>query len=153
MNSQRRQKGISLLELVFMMSLVSILGLSVISNSSTSDVGVQTALMKVVSNVRFAQDRAIVTGINHGFRTISSTQYEIYELNAGNPITDPSTSAPMLISLVNDFKNVSFGGSYQIEFNSFGQPIEGGGSTVTLNKDNSSRTFTVTNNLHIWFFA
>ncbi|MBF0492397.1 MAG: prepilin-type N-terminal cleavage/methylation domain-containing protein [Deltaproteobacteria bacterium] len=142
----KNKRGFSLLELIFTISLISILGLSVVSSSNTSDPTVQSAMLKVVSDIRFAQDRAIITGVNHGFRTISATQYEIYQLTPGNPVNDPSTSAPMQISLYQDYKNVNFARNYQVEFNSYGQPVLGGGLAVNLSKDSSSRTFTVTNN-------
>ena len=142
----KKHSGISLLELIFTLMLVSILGLSVISNSSTADPSVQSAMTKIVSDIRYAQDRAIITGITHGFRTISSNRYEIYQTTPGNPISDPSTSAPMQVNLDNDYKGVTFSGSYQVEFNNFGQPTTGGGSSVRLSKDTSSRTFTITQN-------
>ncbi len=140
--------GFTLLELVLMMSLIGIVSVGVYSNMTPHSMNmyVDAAVLKVVHDLRFAQDRAMITGRNHGFRSYSTTQYEIYDTSAGNPITDPSTQGSMVINLNSDYPNVAFAATYQVEFNSLGAPVIGGGGSVTLGNGTESKSFSLTSN-------
>ncbi len=139
-------KGFTLLELVLLMSLVAIVSLGLYSNMTPTDISVDSAVLKLAHDLRFAQDRAMTTGRNHGFRTLSTTQYEIYDQSPGSPTTDPTGQGPMVINLTTDYKNVIFQGTYQIEFNSVGSPTVGGGSSIGLTNGTETKNFSVTNN-------
>lgn len=140
--------GFTLLELVLMMSLIAIVSVGVYSNISPRSMTmyVDAATLKVVHDIRFAQDRAMVTGRNHGFRSYSNNQYEIYDTSAGHPITDPSTQSDMVVSLGTDYPNVNFAANYQVEFDSLGSPVIGGGGSITLSNGTESKSFSLTSN-------
>ncbi len=143
---EKRWNGFTLLEIILTMSLLSIVSVGVYSTLTPQLVHVDLAMLKVVHDVRFAQDRAMVSGRNHGFRTITSTQYEIYDTSPGNPITDPSTQSAMTISLASNYPNVAFQGIYRLEFNLLGSPVMGGGSSVGLSNGTETKSFLLTNN-------
>lgn len=138
--------GFTLLELVLLMTLLGMVSVGVYSNMTPQLIHVDSATLKVVHDIRFAQDRAMITGRNHGFRTITSTQYEIYDTSPGSPTTDPSTQGPMTLTLTTDYPNVAFQSTYQLEFNSLGAPVIGGGTNVGLSNGTETKSFSLTNN-------
>lgn len=142
----QEQKGFTMLELTLIMLLMGIMTIGAYTMFSPQDIRVDTATLKVIHDIRFAQDRAMITGRNHGFRNTSATQYEIYDSSAGNPTTDPSTQSSMVINLNSNYPNVQFQGNYQWEFNSLGSPVLGGGSSMTLSNGTDTKTFSLTNN-------
>ncbi len=142
----KTRNGFTLLELVLIMTLLSMVSVGVYSTMTPQVVHVDSALLKVVHDIRFAQDRAMITGRNHGFRTITANQYEIYDTSPGNPTTDPSTQSAMTISLATNFPNVVFQTTYQLEFDSLGAPVTGGGTSVGLSNGTETKTFSLTNN-------
>lgn len=140
------QRGSLVIELTLLAVLLSFFSVGMLTQADDPAAKVQTALMKVSNDVRYAQHRAMVTGLNHGFRTLDGTQYEIYQQTPGNPAQDPSTLGPMQINLANDYQNVAFSAGYQVEFDSKGSPVLGGGMNIFLANGTYSRSFQITNN-------
>ncbi len=143
---KNHQSGFSAIELVMTMTLLSIFGIGMVSTMDLAPSSTQAAMLKVAEDIRYAQNRAMTTGTAHGFKTTSTTSYEIYQGSPGNPTTDPTTRTAMTVNFNNLFKGVSFQGSYQIQFDGMGKPTVGGGSSVVLQKGTSTRTFTVVAN-------
>jgi len=143
---EAKRAGFTLLELVLIMSLIGMVSIGVYTNLEPQQIRVDAAMLKLVHDVRYAQDRAMITGRNHGFRTISTTQYEIYDTSPGNPTLDPTTQGSMTVSLASDYPNVAFPGSYQLEFNSLGSPVIGGGGSVSLSNGTETKSFSLTSN-------
>jgi len=141
------QAGLTLIEIVLVILFLGLCGVGLIGNIDLNDpTSVTTARNKVAHDVRFAQHRALVTGIAHGFRTLSTTSYEIYQQNPGNAILDPLDQTPMQVSLATYFQDTSFQQTYQVEFDAFGRPTIGGGNSITLINGTHNKNFTVTQN-------
>ncbi len=140
------QKGFTILELVLIMSLIGIVSVGLFNATTIQTIDVEPATIKVINDIRFAQDRAMVTGRNHGFITNSTTQYTIYDSAPTTPATDPSTQASMIVNLSPTYKNVAFQNNYQIEFNSLGTPVVGSGTNISLSNGSITKQFSVTNN-------
>lgn len=138
--------GFTLLELVLIVFLLSLTGVGVLISWDLSQPALHGATLKVVKDIRYAQSRAMVTGKMHGFRTLSNSQYEIYQESVGNPIKDPATGQNMQFNLSDAFGNVIFQGTYQVEFDLMGSPTLGGGSTMGLQFGALNKSFTVENN-------
>ncbi len=137
--------GFTVIELVMTLALMGIIAVGALSIDFEGP-SVHAATLKVMADIRYAQDRAMTTGTVHGFRTISTTQYEIYQTAPGTPITDPSTQSPMQINLDTEFTGVSFEDVYQIEFDTLGKPTQGGGQSVSLTSGQVTKTFSVSSN-------
>lgn len=142
----KKQSGFTLVELFLVMMLMGLSTAALVTQLDFSETRVHTATLKVSKDIQFAQNRAMVTGVMHGFRTVTGTQYEIYEETPGNPVQDPSTGLNMLIDLTNTYGAVNFGDVYQVEFDGLGSPTLGGGAAVTLALGEVNRTFTVEDN-------
>jgi len=144
--SKGQERGSLVLELSVLMVLLGLFSVSFLLSVNPSSAAVQTALLKVTHELRYAQNRAMVTALPHGFRTLSPTRYEIYEQSPGNPTLNPSTQGPMQVDLSGDFKGVTFSGTYQIEFDSLGRPTIGAGTLYSLKNESTERSFGVTTN-------
>ncbi len=138
-------RGFTALEIILTMVLIGISSVALIQNWDSSQPATYSAVLQVGQDIRYAQSRAMVTGTAHGFRTLSNTQYEIYENAPGNPTEDPSTRDPMVKNLNDRFPGVQFQGTYQIQFDSLGSPTVGGGTAVSLTKGTANRSLTVAN--------
>lgn len=139
-------RGSTLFELSLLILLLGLFAVGVLLNFNHSPAVAQTAMFKVANDVRYAQNLAMITGVNHGFHTLSTTRYEIYKQSTGNPVKDPTTTGPMEVDLSTQFKKAGFQESYQVEFNSMGKPVLGGGNRITLTSDNVAKSFSITNN-------
>jgi len=140
------QKGFTLLELVLILTMIGMVSVGLFNASTIQTVDVEPAAIKVINDIRFAQDRAMVTGRNHGFITNSTTQYTIYDSVPTTPTMDPSSQTNMVISLSPTYQNVVFQNNYQIEFNSLGTPVVGAGTNISLSNGSVTKQFLVTNN-------
>ncbi len=139
--------GMTVIEIILVILFLGLTGVGLLRNLDLSDpTAVTTARNKVAHDVRFAQHRALVTGIAHGFRTLSTTSYEIYQQTPGNAILDPLDQKPMQVSLATNFQDTSFQQTYQVEFDAFGRPTIGGGNSITLTNGTHNKNFTVTQN-------
>lgn len=138
--------GFTMIELLLTIVLMSLVFVFGAKGFDYSPAAVQHAMLKVASNLRYAQDRAIVTGKVHGFQTINNTTYQIYESVPGNLTVDPATMGPMQVDLNNSFKGVTFQGNYQVEFNSLGTPTMGIGVNIVMEKAGVTRTISVNGN-------
>ncbi|MCB1213988.1 MAG: hypothetical protein KDK66_00800 [Deltaproteobacteria bacterium] len=139
----KNQRGFTMIELVM---LIFLLSLSVAIAAPSLDINggqVNMAVIKVAQELNYAQNRAIVTGIPHGFRTTSSHGYEIYEGTTGNAIWNPSTGQPFNVDLNDYFNSVNFQGDYSVEFDALGRPDAAGDLTFVLSNGEETNTFTV----------
>lgn len=136
----------TLLEVCLALLLTGLLSMGLLLQYQEDPTNVHQALWKVGNDVRFAQHRAMVTGTKHGFRTVSSTQFEIYEGDPSNLILDPSTRQPMRVDLAGEYRDVQFHGSYQIEFDALGRPVTGAGTSVRLVGGAAAKSFSVAPN-------
>lgn len=140
------QQGFTMLELVLILTLIGMVSVGLFNATTIQSIDVEPAALKVINDIRYAQDRAMITGRNHGFITNSTTQYTIYDSAPTTPATDPSTQSSMIVNLNPTYKDVAFQNSYQVEFNSLGAPVTGAGINIILSNGSVTKQFSVTNN-------
>lgn len=139
--------GFTLVELVLTIILLGIFAVSIIpAIPDTTISGLLSACEKVKVDIRYAQTRATVTGVAHGFRVTGPSSYEIYNVETNNVIQSPHTQLPYQESLATIMANASFNSqNYQIEFSAVGSPSLGGGSLIQINgANNLNRQLTIT---------
>lgn len=140
MNNQR---GFSLVELVLITALIPIMIGVTLSSFNLSPQRVDQAARKVEADLRYCQHLAAAEEVNCGFQTNSLQVYQIYRQNPGALIRDPHTQQPMTVNLATFHAGVNFGANYQVEFNSLGRPVIGGGTLITLTDGQTTRQVTV----------
>ena len=90
MKKKSTLSGFSYVELMLSMILVGLCAVSVTLGYDMSSPSAELARRKIAADIRLAQSLAMSTKLKHGFRTLSTTSYEIYQTSPGNPIKDPS---------------------------------------------------------------
>ncbi len=133
----RSPKGMTLVELIVVIVIVAILGAVAIPRlglpTITSKASVDGAASMIASDIRYAQEFAMANRVSKGivFTSGSST----YTFSPSSPL-DPSGKLPSGVTIV---------GNYTITFNSLGEPIAGGGGSVTVTGGGLTRTIGVVN--------
>ena len=126
------ERGFTFSEVVL---VVLVLGIIVALYTSTtgdlSNVTIDTVSRKIQSDIRYAHQLAVTTGQNHGALFTLNAGYEIYEGSPGNYAKDPVTRTDFVVD-ISAFEGIYIGNNYQVEFNSRGEPVMGGGSRVRL---------------------
>ena len=139
-NSELRtpnSKGMTLIEIIAIMIIVGILAAFVMPkidfNISTTASADGAAYM-VASDIRYAQEFAMANRVSKqvNFPANSPT----YNFNPPNSL-DPSGQLPSGVTI-----NAP---GYTVQFNSLGEPIAGGGGSVTVSAGGLTKTVTVTN--------
>ncbi|MCB1213992.1 MAG: prepilin-type N-terminal cleavage/methylation domain-containing protein [Deltaproteobacteria bacterium] len=128
----KKQAGITMIELILSMSLMGLVSVVAMNQWNFQRPAVYTSTLKVAQDIRYARHRAVLTGQAHGFRNISSTTYEVYEVSSGEAVRNPSTGQSMVIDLAEQFGQSTFQGNYQVEFDNIGSPTLGSGATISL---------------------
>lgn len=141
-------RGFTLIELILVISLTGILAivaLPYLDDALGGRAGLETALARVRNDIVFARQRAMLTGVNHGVDFAPGLPYEVYSGSVGTPIIDPLTQQPMRIDIEAE-NNVTVTGPYQVEFDSWGRPVVGGGGAVFFSAGGATRSVQVTDN-------
>ncbi len=147
------QRGFTIIELVMILTLIAILAAVAIPRFSSYGATKQrNAVLKIASDIRYAQNRATTTQMRHRMNFNTSTTYDIQFCNgiyntaactcpAWVLATDPYTRGSFQINLNNDFSGASIStpaaGSW-LEFDSLGRPyvnpcsVTSAGTTVTV---------------------
>lgn len=146
--AQTSQKGFTLIELILVIVLMGILGVTAIGfDYDTSPMTAEMARRKIAEDIRYAQNQAITTKTTHGFIANSSTTYEIYQGSSGNPIASPIDGSNMNISLSTKFRDTVFvNGSFptfEVSFDENGKPSNVIDLTITVSSGNTSKTLLV----------
>lgn len=130
------QRGFTLIELVMVLLLLAILAAVAIPRfSGYGSIKQGNAVVKIASDIRYAQNRATTTQQRHRMNFNTSTTYDIQFCNGIYNTatctcptwvlaTDPYTRGPFQINLNNDFSGVTISpapGSW-LEFDSLGRP-------------------------------
>ena len=143
----RDERGFTLIELSVLMVVVGLLVWAALPRSFASDVKLNTAARQLQSDIRYAQELAMIKGTHHQIRFYAATnpnptnRYEIVTA-AGQPVLHPLTRAS---SFVVDFNSPPWTGlqldsTLTLEFDSLGRP--NAGQTISLN--GGAKTITVT---------
>jgi len=140
-------RGFTLLQLVLTVAVLGILGMSVVSITGTPQrVNLDAAAREVQSDIRYAQQNAMMTGTTSGVSFVSGGAYTVYQSTTATPLKSPLTKQDMVLTLSAKYPTVAISGSYVVQFNSFGAPTTGGGSSVTLTAGSYSKVIAVTAN-------
>ena len=140
-------RGYSFVELLMMLV---VLGVLVAVGTPTTDVGrgaLDALAHRLRSDVHYAQELAMTTGTAHGFRSITSTSYEIFVGVPGTPAIDPYRRTAFVINIPDSYQNVQFSGVQpMVTFNSSGSPTIANGPNIVLSDGVATRTIVVTPN-------
>jgi prepilin-type N-terminal cleavage/methylation domain-containing protein len=137
------QKGFSILEIIFAIALLSLVAITVNVSFSRDNFPSYAALLRVMTDIKYAQQMATISGQTYGFRTLTNHSYEVYKGAPGTPATDPLTQSALTIDLATNYQGSTFAGTYQIEFGSGGSPNLGGGADYTIQGPGVTRIFHV----------
>ncbi|GEM_PF-6644283 len=141
---KKNQKGFTMIETILVLLLVGLTAMAVGSTYNADNFSSYSALQKVIGDIRYAQQMALVSGQAYGFRTLTNHSYEIYQGSPGTPATDPLNQAAFTVDLATNYKNSVFASStYQIEFGAGGAPTLGGAADYTIQAGTTSLSFHV----------
>jgi len=135
---------VTLVELVL---VVFLLGLLVASSepfvaATVGRTGLEAAARRVRADVVYARELAVLTGTNHGANFVTNQPYIVYRQTTANPVVDPLTQQPFSQDPLT-MGNVAVTGNYQVEFDSRGSPVIGGGGSVNLSGGGGGRSVVV----------
>jgi len=142
-NSELRtlnSKGMTLVEVIAVLAIIGILSAVVIPRfdiALSSRTSVEGAASVIASDIRYAQESAMANRVSKSV-TFASGQ-SVYTFPATIPSTsslDPSGQLPSGVTIQNNFT---------ITFNSLGEPITGGGGSVTVSSGGQTKTISVVN--------
>jgi prepilin-type N-terminal cleavage/methylation domain-containing protein len=132
-----QSKGFTLIEVILVMVIIGILAATVVPRidfTISTTASVDGAAYIVASDIRYAQEFAMANRVSKqvNFPANSPT----YNFNPPNSL-DPSGQLPSGVTI-----NAP---GYTVQFNSLGEPIAGGGGSVTVSAGGLTKTVTVTN--------
>lgn len=133
-----RGRAFTFIELVLVISLLSVAALLFVSyTGDIGNVAVDSASWKLQSDLRYAQQMATSTGLNHGVKFVQNGNYTVYAGDVSTPITDPLDRNPM-IEEMSQFGSVWLNNSLQVEFDKVGKPVMGGGEFIEIVADSGA---------------
>jgi len=128
------QSGVTLIEVILVMALVGILAAILIPRADftiSSRASVDGAAYMVASDIRYAQEYAMANRASKS--VIFTSGSSAYSFNPTGQF-DPSGQLPGGVTIQNNFT---------VTFNSLGEPILGGGGSVTISGGGETRTISV----------
>lgn len=137
---RNRQSGMSLIETVIVMVIIAILAAVVIPRvgfDTSPRASVEGAAYMIASDIRYVQECAMANRVSKSIAFVSGQSS--YTFPATTPSTnnfDPSGRLP---------SGVTVGTTTTITFNSLGEPIAGGGGSITISGSGGSKTISVSN--------
>jgi prepilin-type N-terminal cleavage/methylation domain-containing protein len=141
------EKGFTMVELVLVMVVMSILAFTAVPKDPGSQLmNLDAAARRIEGDLRYAQNLSMTTGDGYGVHFTGPTTYEVYLTTDGSVVSSPYDHQPMQMDLNNDYPGVSVSAADQAEdivFNSYGEPVAGGGDTVQLNSGTSNKVISI----------
>ena len=133
-------RGMTLIEVIMVMVIIAILAAVVIPRAGfdiSPKASVEGAAYMIASDIRYVQECAMANRASKSVAFVSGGS--TYTFPATVPSTsnlDPSGRLP---------SGVTIGTTVTITFNSLGEPIPGGGGSVTVSGSGQTRTISVVN--------
>lgn len=133
-------RGISLIEVILVMVIIAILAAVVIPRMDvtlSSSASVDGAAYMIASDIRYVQECAMANRVSKSVAFTSGSN--VYTFPATSPSTsnlDPSGRLPT---------GATIGSNLTVTFNSLGEPIAGGGGSVTVSGGGQTKTISVSN--------
>lgn len=130
------QRGFTIIELVMVLILLAILAAVAIPRfSGYGGMKQGNAVLKIASDIRYAQNKATTTQKRSRVLFTGSTNYDIYSCATASQCPCASWILFSQVNLNNDYPGVTISsGVAEIEFNSLGRP-DGAGSCTALAAD------------------
>ena len=129
-------RGITLIEVILVIAIIAILAAVALPRfdfAITSRASVDGGAYMIASDIRYAQECAMANRITKS--VIFTSGSSIYTFNPSGDL-DPTGRLPSGVTINNNFT---------ITFNSLGEPIVGGGGSVTVSGGGQTRTINVVN--------
>lgn len=135
------QSAFTFIEFIMVIVVLLIIAAIVIPKiSGVTGTRVNSAARKIAADIRYAQQLAITTQIRHGvIFNPEFNNYSIYQTKPINIIFDPFKGGSYTIQLNNgEYEGVTIDSKYQVEFDALGNPVIGGGGSVTISASGSA---------------
>jgi prepilin-type N-terminal cleavage/methylation domain-containing protein len=133
-----QSKGVTLIEVIIVMVIIGILAATVVPRidfTISTTASVDGAAYIVASDIRYAQEWAMANRVSKTV-TFATATPTVYTFSPSSSL-DPSGQLPSGVTITTN---------YTVQFNSLGEPIAGGGGSVTVRAGASGpqRTISVT---------
>lgn len=132
-----------------MIAALSILVYALAPQDNLGDLYVEAAADRLEQDLRYSRELALTRNVNCGMEIQPNGDYLIYEGSTASPTLNPLKQETFSYNLGNDFGDVQFqniNSTLVIEFNRFGQPVTGGGSTLQIGDASKTISLVVTAN-------
>jgi type II secretory pathway pseudopilin PulG len=129
------QSGLSLIETTLVILIIAVLSAMIIPKAGFDTPprsSLDGAAHMIASDIRYAQENAMVNRVSKS--VIFTSGSSVYTFNPTHHL-DPSGRLP---------SGVTIGTTITFTFNSLGEPIAGGGNSVTVSGSGGSKTVSVT---------
>jgi len=126
----------TLIEFILMMVIIGILSAVAIPRfdfATSSRASLDGAAYMIASDIRYAQEFAMANRVSKSVIFVSGSATYTFNPTSG---LDPSGQLP---------SGVTVGSNFTITFNSLGEPITGGGGSVTISASGGTKTISVIN--------
>ena len=131
------RKGITFIEVIMVLAIIGILAALIIPKidlyATSSRASVDGAAYMMASDIRYAQEFAMANRVSKS--VIFTSGSSVYTFSPADNL-DPSGRLP---------SGATIGNNYTITFNSLGEPLTGGGGSVTVSEGGQTRTNSVVN--------
>lgn len=140
-------RGFTIIETVLVIAMLGVLGVTaLVMTVPTSPAAVQAAARQIHSDISYAKQNAMMTGVTSGVSFVQNGAYTVYQDTTSTPLPNPQTNTDMIVTLSDKYSDVNIGTTATVSFDKFGAPVSGGGSSITVSDGANSKTITISSN-------